>query len=71
MFKYVIIGFLLATIIPTVVNGICDIFSALVELIKGAINVRIIKYNNIITESSNRVIGFAINSEEDEDNNDY
>lgn len=45
MILYLLLGFFMATIGLAILNGIGEIISAIIELIKAAISVKIMKYN--------------------------
>lgn len=73
MFDYLILGFLLATIGCTILNGLCEVASTLFEWIKTIIALRIVK-NNVkindlqqsLEETQTRAIGFTADWEEDD-----
>lgn len=45
MVEYLILGFLFATLGMSLLNGLCEIISALFELLKTFIGVQIVKHN--------------------------
>ena len=61
---YFILGFLLATIGNTIVESLCVMISCVTELVKSKISVKIVEYNQRITEASDdrpvRQIGFVL-----------
>lgn len=74
MILYLLLGFFLATIGLAILNGISETINAITELIKAAISVKIMKYNeqinrlnNSMEKSSTRAIGFATTFEEEEE----
>lgn len=74
MILYLLLGFFMATIGLAILNGIGEIISAIIELIKAAISVKIMKYNqeinrlnNSMEKSNTRAIGFATTFEEEEE----
>ena len=78
MVEYLILGFLFATLGMSLLNGLCEIISALFELLKTFIGVQIVKHNQKIEklmgeeESSTRAIGFCQDWHyEEEDDDDY
>lgn len=84
MIYYLILGFLLATIGTTLINGLCDILAVLIEWIKVSISVKIVKHNQEINkimeeqeEVHTRAIGFNADWGEeyydydDEEEDDY
>lgn len=77
MILYLILGFIIATIGFTLLNGLSDILSVLVELIKAIISLKIVqcnvainKLNNSIEKNTTRVIGFNTTFEEEEEENE-
>ena len=76
--EYFIAGILFVQIVIPILDGIAALFLALVELIKGRINIDIVKSNvkiqklkdSLDDDGPKRAIGFAIPEETEEEDED-
>lgn len=76
--EYFIAGILFVQIVIPILDGIAALFLALVELIKGRINIDIVKSNvkiqklkdSLDNDGSKRAIGFAVPEETEEEDED-
>lgn len=76
--EYFIAGILFVQIVIPILDGIASLFLALVELIKGRINIDIIKSNvkiqklkdSLDDDGPKRAIGFAVPEETEEEDED-
>ena len=76
--EYFIAGILFVQIVIPILDGIAALFLALVELIKGRINIDIVKSNvkiqklkdSLDNDGPKRAIGFAVPEETEEEDED-
>lgn len=76
--EYFIAGILFVQIVIPILDGIAALFLALVELVKGRINIDIVKSNvkiqklkdSLDNDGSKRAIGFAVPEETEEEDED-